>query len=649
MALATTAAIAAITATTAAAAYLDAKFHIRKDLRVLGSLKHGDKLVAEAEAKNRMSLWYPFEAQAQRIPNEDCLWSREGTYTWRETYAQGCRYAQFFLSQGIKPKSLVAFYLTNTPEFILAMLGSWAVGTAPANINYNLAGNALIHCLRVSGSKIVLVDEDSDCRARIEESRDRIERELGMKIVVLDAATKAQIGSLPSDRPKDELRSGLKGEFPMCLLYTSGSTGHPKACPFPVSRGFYLAGPRLAGMGLKPQPNGDRWYDCMPLYHGTGNTTAVACLTGGLTLCIGKKFSTSGFWNEIRASKATAFVYVGETARYLLAAKETPQDKEHNVRVMYGNGMRPDVWMKFRQRFGIETVVEFFNSTEGVFALQNTSNGEYLANAVGHHGALLRFATRQSYIPVLIDHETGKIWRDPKTGFAKRNSFEEGGEILCKVEDESGFAGYWGNSEATKKMFERNVFVKGDMYYRTGDALRRTSDGRWFFLDRLGDTFRWKSENVSTAEVAEVLGHFPGIVEAIVYGALVPGHDGRAGCAALFIDPKIDPSTYPAFFRSLLDHCRQKLPRYAVPVFLRLQNAMSPMHNQKQNKIPLKKEGIDLDQVYGEGMDLEEGVKAGKDGMMWLPSSLDRKGRDEYVAYRQKDWEGIQKAAKSKL
>jgi acyl-CoA synthetase (AMP-forming)/AMP-acid ligase II len=202
---------------------------------------------------------------------------------------------------------------------------------------------------------------------------------------------------------------------------------------------------------------------------------------------------------------------------------------------MYGNGLRPDVWVEFQDRFNIPEVAEFFNSTEGVFGLLNHSRNEYKAKAVGHHGLVLRQMFKNTYVPIQIDHETNSIVRDPETGFAVREPYDVGGEMIVAVPDVNVFAGYFDNPEATAKKFERNVFAEGDLWYRSGDALRRTDDGRWFFLDRLGDTYRWKSENVSTAEVQEVLGAYPGIVDANVYGVLVPTHDGRAGCAALLI------------------------------------------------------------------------------------------------------------------
>ena len=446
------------------------------------------------------------------------------------------------------------------------MVGSWAIGSAPALINYNLGGDGLIHCLKIAQSKVVVVDEDEACQQRIEEQRDRIENELGMKIIVLDAAMKAAIAAMEPKRPGNEYRDGVTGEFPIFLFTTSGTTGYPKACAFQTQRAYGLGFARLRTTGLKAGPNADTWYDCMPLNHGTGCTVAVGCMIGGIRLAIGRRFSVRNFWHDIHDSNSNCFVYVGETARYLLAAPPSALDKDHKLKAMYGNGMRPDVWRKFIERFNIPCVNEFFNSTEGMLSLLNVSTGPFHDAHVGHHGGIMRFLLRNYYVPVEIDYEqSDRILRDPKTGFARRKPFEEGGEIIvaCQVQEE--FVGYWNNQEATEKRFERDVFRKGDLWYRTGDALRRDADGRWFFLDRLGDTFRWKSENVSTAEVAEVLGRHPKVLESNVYGVEVPNHDGRAGCAAIYILPeereKFD-------WKGLLEHGRKGLPKVRRPCVL---------------------------------------------------------------------------------
>ena len=217
----------------------------------------------------------------------------------------------------------------------------------------------------------------------------------------------------------------------------------------------------------------------MPLYHGTGGTTALVCMAAGITCCIGTKFSTSKFWIDVRDSKSTAIVYVGETARYLLNAPPSDLDRKHSVRVMYGNGLRPDVWTKFQERFNIPEIAEFFNSSEGVFSLIVHARGPYLRNCVGHHGLITRRLLQNVYIPVRIDPDTGDIWRDPKTGFALRTPYEEGGEMIVAIPDKTAFGGYWRNPEATNKRFATDVFKKGDLYYRSGDALRRSPDGHW--------------------------------------------------------------------------------------------------------------------------------------------------------------------------
>lgn len=260
------------------------------------------------------------------------------------------------------------------------------------------------------------------------------------------------------------------------------------------------------------------------------------------------------------------------------------------------------------------------------------SIGPFLATCVGQHGLIARALTRNIYVPVPVSPVDNSIIRSPTTGFATRAPYSTGGEILVNVAGtsitESGFAGYVDAPEATAKKFVRDVFKPGDLYYRTGDALRRDDDGRWFFLDRLGDTFRWKSENVSTAEVGSVMGAFPGVQEANVYGVLLPRHDGRAGCAAVYIAPEVRASFD---FRGFMTFLKARLPKYAVPVFLRvMEGGIGPsMHNNKQNKVPLREEGVDWEKVRG-----EKGASP-TDTMYWAGPS------GEYEPYDQGHWQQI--------
>ncbi|ORY17614.1 hypothetical protein BCR34DRAFT_474534 [Clohesyomyces aquaticus] len=593
-----TAATVALAGISALGAYVNAKFHVVQDLKVRRRKQQALKWYRDLVQQNRLSLWYAFAAQSYKHSPALCIWSREQTYSWQETHDRAAQWAQFFLAQSVRPGDMVATYLMNSADFLVIWLALWCIGCAPAMLNYNLKGKSLVHCLRVSGVKIVLVDAEAECAERFAGVVDEVRNELLVVPLTVSAALKREIEAREVVVPDDSYRDGVVGASPTCLLYTSGTTGLPKAGMYTVGRFHERGNPENLAFGQKPGPGGDRWYCCMPLFHGTGGLSCVGALTSGLSCAVGRKFSVSTFWNDIADSEATVFVYVGEAARYLLMAPKHPMEKREShlrLRAMYGNGMRPDVWQRFQERFGVDEVIEFFNSTEGVFGLVTHSTGPFTRNCVGHHGALLRNALKDVYVPVSVDPDTGAVLRNPATQMVKRNSYNEGGEILVNVPSEAVFAGYYNNPAATAKKFEKDVLRKGDLFYRTGDALRRDDDGRWFFLDRLGDTFRWKSENVSTAEVSEILGRYPGVAEANVYGVLVPKHDGRAGCVALRLEEGIERFDFDAF----LTYAREQLPRYAVPVFVRLVKESSRTDNNKQNKAPLRDEGIELER-FGE-------------------------------------------------
>ncbi|KAJ1332065.1 solute carrier family 27 (fatty acid transporter) member 1/4 [Microdochium nivale] len=609
----------------AAAAYLNGKYQIARDAQMVLRIRRYAKMYAQLVKEKRISPWYCVESTCKARGAQPAIWARSGEYTFAQVYDHSLRYAQWLLEQGIKPGEVVSLYLQNSPEYIFWVFAAWCIGASPGLINYSLEGKGLLHCIDVCNSKVLIVDSDSECQRRVSESRDEIAGERGINIEIFDADFKRRLAGYPAKDADDELRRNVKGSDPYILLFTSGTTGLPKGCPFTVSRVLLMGSHIDPPFGCKPGI--DTWYSAMPLYHGTAVMTLTTQLLSGTRIAIAPKFSVSGFWPDIHDSGATVFVYVGETARYLLNAPSHPLERKHKLRLAYGNGLRPDVWERLQERFNIPEVAEFFNSSEGVFGLIAYDRGPYLSKCVGHHGLLLRLLLRNQLVPVKIDVDTGDIWRDPQTGFAQRMPYNEGGEMLVKVPNREAFGGYWKNPEATEKRFAVNVFEKGDLYYRSGDALRRTDDGHWHFLDRLGDTYRWKSENVSTAEVAESLGRFPGIAEANVYGVSVPNHEGRAGCAALSTDgTTVD-------YAQLLAHARKELPKYAVPVFLRILDAgkSSHIHNHKQNKVPLRKEGVDPALV---------GTATGsKDTILWLPSPA----ATEYVAFRDEDWEGLVK------
>lgn len=369
----------------------------------------------------------------------------------------------------------------------------------------------------------------------------------------------------------------------------------------------------------------------MPMYHSSASLLCYcAALLSGSTIALGRRFNRRAFFKECLAYNATIMQYVGETCRYLLSLPPSADDKNHKLRIAYGNGMRPDVWNKFKHRFGIETICEFYAATEGPSGMWNKSSNDFSAGAVGRNGALANLVMSKQISLVRLDFSTNLPIRDPKTGFCQRANDGEPGELVYKLNEkdiQANFQGYYGNQKATSSKVLRNVYAKGDAWFSTGDIMRYDADWHWYFVDRIGDTFRWKSENVSTAEVAEVLGRAEGVVEANVYGVQVPGHDGRAGCAALMLDRIRAAETNrdeQETLRKLASHAMKSLPRYAVPVFVRLSKSFGGNRTgtMKQQKTELRDEGVDPGKV----------VRAG-DRLYWL-----KPGATEYVPFGEEEW-----------
>jgi fatty-acyl-CoA synthase len=325
-------------------------------------------------------------------------------------------------------------------------------------------------------------------------------------------------------------------------------------------------------------------YDCLPLYHSVGGVVATgATLVGGGSVEIRERFSVSDFWRDVRDSGCTLFQYIGELCRYLVNAPRRPEETEHRLRIACGNGMRPEVWRPFQDRFRVPRILEYYASTEGNFSLYNCE-GE--PGAIGRIPAFL--AARLPVVLVRIAADTGEPIRNA-AGFCEPCAPDESGEALGLVagDGQSGarFEGYQ-DTEASARKLLADVFAPGDLWYRTGDLMRRDQRGFYYFVDRIGDTFRWKGENVSTAEVVSALTMIPGVLEAVVYGVRIPATDGRAGMAALVVTAEFDL----AAFRVAV---AQRLPAYARPVFLRLLPALAATGTFKPKKQELMREGCD--------------------------------------------------------
>jgi fatty-acyl-CoA synthase len=471
--------------------------------------------------------------------------------------------------------------MENCPEFIATWLGLAKLGVVSALINTNLAGMPLAHSLRISGAKQLVLGADlaerfASAAPLLEEaphawSRGGDAPGAGNLDAALAAESKAAFDPAA--------RSRLRASHNLFYIYTSGTTGMPKAANFSHHRFLAMAHAFGAGADLT---SGDCTYVALPLYHSAGGVAAAgAALIAGTSVALARRFSASRFWSDCVRHEATVFQYIGELCRYLLATPSHADDTRHHIRLAVGNGLRADVWTPFVERFRIPHVIEFYGATEGNVSLVN---GRGKVGAVGRVPRALRklYGTRI----VRFDVEREEIARGPD-GRCIECAPGEAGELLGRIQ-QSGFVRFEGYSDtaATAKKIVRDVFEPGDAYFRTGDLLRADAEGFYYFVDRIGDTFRWKGENVATGEVAEVLAAFPGVREANVYGVRVPDNEGRAGMAALVADAGLD-------LAGLWAHVERNLAAYARPLFLRLQPELEVTATFKHRKVALAEEGFD--------------------------------------------------------
>jgi fatty-acyl-CoA synthase len=476
--------------------------------------------------------------------------------------------------------------MENRPDYLAVWLGLARIGVTVALINTNLTGELLSHSIRTVTPRFVLTSHNlapAIHMIRGELSGVRCLELGGAGPYVLDPLDPA-IASLLGDQPDaSRFRAPTLNDRALCI-YTSGTTGLPKAANVSHYRlmqwSHWFAG--LMDVNLE-----DRMYNCLPLYHSVGGVVATgATLVGGGTVILRERFSATGFWQDVRDERCTLFQYIGELCRYLLSAPPQPAETSHSLRLACGNGLRTEVWVPFQERFRIPQILEYYAATEGNFSLYNC---EGRAGAIGRIPPFLRH--RLPVALVKFDVDTGLPARTGE-GRCQRCGVDEVGEAVGQIVGDleaSRFEGYTDAAASAKKIL-RDVFVPGDLWYRTGDLMRQDAQGFFYFVDRVGDTFRWKGENVSTAEVAEVIGACVGVTDVAVYGVTVPRADGRAGMAALVVNEGFDLEV----FRSML---ATRLPTYARPVFVRLLEALEVTGTFKLRKQDLLLEGYDPTRV----------------------------------------------------
>ena len=538
-----------------------------------------------AKHRNRTLPAVLEEVAAQRSEASALLSDRE-SLTYGELCARMHRYARWALDQGLNSGDVVCLLMSNRPEYMAVWLGLTSVGVIVSLLNTNLTGPSLAGCIRIVAPSRILVA--AEYLNPLETALPHL-AEVPPIWAHGSAESPGAAGSLPridlelSRYPGEPLSPAEQRppsiEDRALYIYTSGTTGLPKAVN--VSHGRVMQWSHwFAGMmEVTPQ---DRMYSCLPMYHSVGGVQAPgAVLVGGGSVVLREKFSASQFWSDIHRWDCTLFQYIGELCRYLLHAAPSPHEADHHIRLACGNGLAPTVWEAFEQRFRIPRILEFYAATEGGVSLFNVQGQR---GAIGHIPPYL--VHRFSPALVRFDVESGQPARDAQ-GLCIRCAPNEPGEALGKVVSDdvgSRFEGYT-SDEDTQKRVLRDVFERGDAWVRTGDLIRKDERGYFYFVDRIGDTFRRKGENVATSEVAAVLAELPGVRHANVYGVAVPGVDGRVGMAALVAEDLDVPALY--------EHLASRLPAYARPMFLRLRAHAEVTGTFKYSKTELAAQGFD--------------------------------------------------------
>jgi fatty-acyl-CoA synthase len=495
------------------------------------------------------------------------------------------RYAHWAIEHGIRRGETVALYAPNRIDYLAIWYGLSKIGVATALINNNLTGAQLAHCVEIASAAHAIVD------AETAPALNAIQRSLRRPLTIwtlgapgggLRDLTTA-LKSCSQLRPDKAGREGLTARDVALYIFTSGTTGMPKAAKVDHMRAqLYMRGFAGATNARKD----DRVYVTLPLYHATGGlcATGAALLNGG-SVVLRPRFSASHFWGDINAEGCTMFVYIGELCRYLINQPEQPGETTHKLRLAFGNGLRPEIWEEVRTRFHIPEILEFYGSTEGNVSLFN------LDGQPGAIGRIPGYARRWFNVRIArFDVETGVVVRGANGRGIEARPGEIGeclGEIHTGARTE--FTGY-ADKKASESKVLRDMFKPGDAWFATGDLMRQDADGYFYFVDRIGDTFRWKGENVSTGEVEEALSRLPGVREASVYGVKVGELDGRAGMASLVVAPGFD-------IAGLAAEVDAALPPYARPVFVRLQPELAVTGTFKHRKIDMVADGFDPDHV----------------------------------------------------
>ncbi|XP_029301227.1 long-chain fatty acid transport protein 6 isoform X1 [Cottoperca gobio] len=551
---------------------------------LLKVMRYGVKLELFKLTSSVHTVLDRFIQQAQRIPNKPFVIFEGSVHTYRDIEQRSNRLANVFLERvNLRKGDCIALLMSNEPDFLCVWFGLAKLGCSVAFLNTQIKSKSLLHCFKCCGARTLIVGSDlvkgldgilsSLLEDNIQVWAMKSQSEHTQVHTLLDKVDAA------SDQPVPAvLRATTSVKTPNLYIFTSGTTGLPKAAVITHFQSLKAA----AGFWAFGATEDDVMYIPLPLYHSAASLIGIGgTIELGATCILKKKFSASQFWSDCRKHDVTVFQYIGELCRYLCNQPTTEEDKVHKVRMGVGNGLRQDVWQEFHSRFGNIKMCEVYGSTEGNLCFMNHIGR---IGTVGRSNFFYRLLFK--YDLIKYDMLKDEPVKDPN-GFCQRVEKGETGLLLSKVSALSPFFGYAGSRQLTEKKLMRNVFVKADTFFNTGDLMAEDQEGFICFRDRVGDTFRWKGENVATTEVAETLGQVDFIQEVNVYGVEIQGHEGRAGMAAMIVRPGL---TFDG--NKLFEHVMRDLPAYARPLFIRLQEVMEMTSTFKQQKFQLVQSGF---------------------------------------------------------
>ncbi|XP_069481724.1 long-chain fatty acid transport protein 6 [Ambystoma mexicanum] len=526
-----------------------------------------------------------FVAQVARMPDKPLLIFEGQTYTYRQVDCRSNRVARVFLSHAALGKGdTVALLMSNEPDFVHVWFGLAKLGCAVAFLNINIRSRSLLHCFNSCGATALVVG--SDMLDALKEVLPSLQEDNITIWVMTKGSTLPGVRcvlELLEDSSDDPIPSHLRSvntiKTHALYIFTSGTTGLPKAAVISQLQAIKAA----AGLWAFGGTPDDIIYVTLPLYHSAASLIGLGgCIQLGATCILKKKFSASQFWNDCKRHDVTVIQYIGELCRYLCKQPKKEGEKDHKVRMAVGNGVRPDVWREFIDRFGDIKMCELYGATEGNICFMN------------HTGKVGSVGRTNFFYKLLFPFELIKydIEKDEpiknEQGRCERVKKGETGLLLSEVNSKNPFFGYAGSKIHTEKKLLCDVFRKGDRYFNTGDLMFQDEDNFLYFRDRIGDTFRWKGENVATTEVSDIIGMVDFIQEANVYGVSVPGNEGKVGMASIVLKPN-----QSLHLKRIYEQAVTYLPGYACPRFLRIQDTMEITGTFKQQKFRLVQEGFD--------------------------------------------------------